>query len=100
SGAASSASSFMSGRASVSRAVMSVLPEVGRRDDVPLDDLAGRILRQLVDDPDPPRVLVRGDLGLGVITQLVHAGGGSRLEDDRGADLLAQVRVGHPDDGD
>jgi pimeloyl-ACP methyl ester carboxylesterase len=36
--------------------------QVGRRDDLPLQDLAGRALGQRVDDPYLARVLIGGDL--------------------------------------
>ncbi len=53
------------------------------RHDLPFEDLAGRSLRQLVDEPDVPWVLVRRDPRLHPLPELVRAGGGVRLEHDR-----------------
>src|SRR5579872_7486103 len=73
--------------------------EVGRDDDVPLLDLAGRPLGQRVGDPHVPRVLVRRDLALDVVAQLLGGDGGARLEGHRGGDLLAERLVRHADHG-
>src|SRR3954447_17209715 len=61
--------------------------------DLPLEDLAGRSLGQLVDEPDLARVLVAGDLLLDVRAQLVLGDVLAVLERDRGADLLAELLV-------
>src|SRR5213080_3411170 len=61
--------------------------------DLPLEDLAGRPLGQLVDEPDLARVLVAGDLLLDVRAQLVLGDVLAVLERDRGADLLAELVV-------
>ena len=63
------------------------------------EDLAGRALRQLVHQPDVPRVLVGGDPLLHERPQLVRRGRGARLERDRRAHLLAERVVRDPDHG-
>src|SRR5262249_11309161 len=72
--------------------------QLGRQLDVALEDLAGRRLGQLVDEPDVPGVLVGGELTLDVLAQLLRGRGGARRRDDGGADLLAQLRVRYADD--
>src|SRR6266581_8053242 len=59
--------------------------QVGRDDDIPLLDLAGRALGQRVHDPHVPRVLVGRHLALDVVPQLLGADDGPRLEGHRGA---------------
>src|SRR3712207_8249046 len=49
------------------------------RVDLALQDLAGRALRQLVDDPDRARVLVGGDPVLDVVAELVRDRKSTRL---------------------
>src|SRR5580692_9069332 len=77
----------------------SQLAQVGRDVDIALLDLAGPALGQRVHDPHVPRVLVRRDLALDEVAQLLGGGGGPRLEGHRGADLLAQGGVRQPDHG-
>src|SRR3954447_10046380 len=67
--------------------------------DLPLEDLAGRPLGQLVDEPDPARVLVAGDLLPDVLAQLLLGDLLALLQRDRRADLLAQLGMRHPDHG-
>src|SRR4051794_33175508 len=71
----------------------SVLPSAGlgllRHLDLALEDLAGRALRELVDEPDLARVLVVGDLFLDVGLELVGGDVLALLEDHGRADLLA-----------
>src|SRR5207245_6297299 len=66
-------------------------PSAGR--DLALEDLAGRPLRELVEEPDPARVLVGGELALHVLTQLLGRNLRAFAQDDRRADLLAQLVV-------
>src|SRR6201996_5994135 len=73
--------------------------QVGRDDDVPLLDLAGRALGQHVDNPYVPRILVGRDLALDVVPQFRRADVGTWLECHRGGDLLAQDRVRQADHG-
>ena len=54
---------------------------------------------QLVDEPDPARVLVGGHLLLDVALQLVGVERLALLQHDRGAHLLAELVVRHADDG-
>src|SRR5439155_16323533 len=65
--------------------------------DFALEDLAGRALRQLVDEPDVTRVLVRGDLLLDERLELLGAHVGPLLQRDRRADLLTELVVRHAD---
>src|SRR4029453_19506988 len=67
--------------------------------DLALEELAGRPLRQLVDDPDHSRVLVGGDLALDVLPDLLGGGFGALVESDPGAHLLSKLRVGYADHG-
>src|ERR1022692_2891465 len=62
------------------------------------EDLAGRALGQLGHQPHLTRVLVGGDPLLHERPQLVRGRGRSRLDRDGGADLLAQLVMGDPDD--
>src|SRR6476646_10533714 len=64
-----------------------------RHGDLLLENLPGGAFGQRVDNPDPPRVLVRSDLRLDVAAQLVRRHGRTRLERDRRADLLTQLGV-------
>src|SRR3954452_12821636 len=68
-----------------------------RRLDLPLQDLAGGALRQFVDDPYVPRVLVAGDLSLDVVAQLLGRNRCARDEGDGRGDLLAVLRMWHAD---
>src|SRR5260370_6477233 len=64
-----------------------------RRLDLAAQDLPGRALRQLVDQPDLPRVLVSGDLVAGERAQFLRGRTGVRLQRHGRADLLAEVVV-------
>ena len=68
-------------------------PELGGR------DLACRVARQLVDDVDPTRTLVAGQLAAGGLDDRLWGAVGRRVQDDHGDDL-APGRVGHADDDD
>src|SRR3954451_1000075 len=70
-----------------------------RDGDLPLEDLAGRPLGQLVDEPDLARVLVAGDLLLDVLAQLVLGDVLALLERHRGRDLLAERPMWYAQDG-
>src|SRR3954451_15831223 len=67
--------------------------------DLPLEDLAGRPLGQLVDEPDLARVLVARDLLLDVLAQLVLGDVLALLERHRGRDLLAERPMWYAQDG-
>src|SRR3954454_14535718 len=67
--------------------------------DVALEDLARGALGQLVEEPQPARVLVGGHALLDEVAHVVLAGVLTVLEHDRGADLLAHLLVGHRDHG-
>src|SRR3954453_18129527 len=67
--------------------------------DLPLEDLAGRPLGQLVDEPDLARVLVARDLLLDVLAQLVLGDVLALLERHGGRDLLAELVVRDTQDG-
>src|SRR5271154_2809793 len=54
-----------------------------REPDLPLEGLAGRPLRQLVDDPHPPRILERSDLTLDELPELILRNVGPLLQSDR-----------------
>src|SRR4029453_15910993 len=69
-----------------------------RKLDLALEDLPGRALRQLVDEPHLARVLVGGDVLLDVRLQLRGRDRRSVLERHGGADLLAELGMGDPDD--
>src|SRR5258707_3225905 len=83
------------------RPAVPALPQVqvGRRNDLPLENLAGRSLRQRVNEPHRARVLVRGDLSLHVVAQLLGGGVGAGLDDHGGSDLLAERGVRQADHG-
>src|ERR1044072_4366650 len=66
--------------------------------DLPLEDLSGRPLRQVVEEPDEPRVLVSGDAILDVGADLLRAQLLALDQDDRGTDLLSPLVVGHSED--
>src|SRR5262249_43809625 len=72
---------------------------VGRNDDIPLLDLAGRALRQCLGDPHVARILVGRDLALDVVPQFLGTDDSVWFEDYRGTDLLAQGRVRQADHG-
>src|SRR4029078_1140648 len=67
--------------------------------DLAAQDLPGRALRQLVNQPDLPRVLVGGDLVAGERAQFLRGRAGVRLQRHGRADFLAEVVVGYPDHG-
>src|SRR6185437_6527703 len=71
----------------------------GGRPDLAAQDLPGRALGQLVDQPDLPRVLVGGDLVAGERAQFLRGRAGVGLERYGRADLLAEVVVRDPDHG-
>src|SRR5260221_1321237 len=73
--------------------------QVRRRNDLPLEDLAGRALRQCVDEPDRARVFVSGDLSFHVVAQLGSGDVCAGLDDYRGPDLLAERLVRQADHG-
>src|SRR5580698_227206 len=70
-----------------------------RRPDLTAENLAGRPLRQLGDQPDPARVLVGRHLVLDERAQLVLGCARAGLERDRRADLLAELVVWQADHG-
>ena len=86
-------------RASALVAALTCRPPRGALD-LASQDLAGRSLGQLVDDPDGAGVLVGGQALLGERLQLLLVDVVAVLERDRGADLLAQVVVLDADHGD
>src|SRR5215469_1136480 len=63
-------------------------------------DLAGRSFRELVHEPEAPRVLVSGDPLLRERDELRRGRAGTRLERDSGANLFPELRMGQPDHGD
>src|SRR6476469_6712903 len=69
-----------------------------RRLDLALEDLAGRALGEVVEEPDDPRVLVGGDPLLDVLADLLGRQLLAVVDDDRRADLLAPLVVGDADD--
>src|SRR3954453_6261638 len=71
--------------------------DLGRKRDLALEDLAGRPLGERVDDPDVARVLVGGDALLDEVAQLVGVARGALGQRPGGADLLAELLVGHAD---
>src|SRR5215207_9388113 len=72
---------------------LETLCDPGRRADLAFEDLARRALGQLVDEPDLARILVGGDALLDEALHVLGRRAGSRLQGDRGTDLLAQTVV-------
>src|SRR3954464_4765022 len=70
-----------------------------RRADLTFEDLARRPLRELVDEPDMARVLVRRDALLDEGAKLVGLQGLALLERDGRSDLLAERLVRDAHDG-
>src|SRR5690349_3157449 len=70
-----------------------------RRLDLAPQNFAGRPLRQRVDDPHLPRVLIARESFLDEVPDLVRMGGCPRSQSYGGADLLTEGVVGNADDG-
>src|SRR3954452_8226067 len=68
--------------------------------ELPLDDLAARVLGQRVDDHDVLRGLVAGEHRARVLDHLVRCQGGAGLRDDGGGDRLHPARVADAEDRD
>ena len=71
-------------------------PRGPARLDLALEDLAGRPLGELVDEPDVAGVLVGGDALLDEVAQLAGGGVCAGLQRDGGGDLLAELVVRDP----
>src|SRR4051794_34919967 len=67
--------------------------------ELPLEDLAGRVARQLVDEDDVARDLVAREVRLDVVPELVLRRRPARLDDDERAQPLAELLVLDADDG-
>src|SRR4051794_4581440 len=67
--------------------------------ELPLEDLAGRVARQLVDEHDVARDLVAREVRLDVVSELVLRRRPARLDDDERAQPLAELLVLDADDG-
>src|ERR1041384_1002496 len=62
-----------------------------------LEDLAGRVARQLGDERDPPRPLEVGQAGAAELDDLGLGDGVAVAHDDECVQRLAPLRVGHAD---